>query len=180
MNSNGYAAKQKVPEMKRVVLLMLSLSLPSGALAAPMLDPTTVFKGKYRYIEENYDGEMEVLSVSGCEVNRQLGCLGTYIFKLRISTLEKTAGRDCDITAYENSAARITSGSGVQTVFDAKEDNDHLQFDVWFDKSQGGRAIIDKVTGWFDDGKGVRERNTYARGFCAPSTFFRGRWKRIR
>lgn len=137
---------------------MVQFSLVGSAHAEPV--------GAYKYIEKGFDGKMEIKEVSACEIKSGPGCLGSYVLILQLYSSNKATTNDCDVEAVETPAARIASGSSLETLFQVKADGGEASksFSVKFDRT----------------GATITYEGDPLDGLCGMGDDFLGRWRKAR
>ena len=95
----------------------------------------------YTFSEKGFAGDLTISKISACDVKQELGCSSRKVYKLELTTADQQAGHTCDVSAVENDAARITTGSVIDATFSARVDDEAapVSFSVEFDTK---KAVI--------------------------------------
>lgn len=119
---------------------------------------------RYELDEKGVTGEMVISRISGCDVEDHLGCSTIEVYKVEINSVHINSFNTCEVTAIENSSARITDSLTIEASFNAETNKSKkpLLFTVKFTPTH---AIVD----------GDSEVQT---NFCGIQGFFFGKYKK--
>lgn len=134
----------------------------AGAYVLAATDVSAQALGTYTYASGNKTtGTMVVTDMSACDRNKALGCMSAARpLKVSIRTLS-AGGNDCDLDAIEETAGRIASPTGLQTmlVIDDERSKGKPNLSITFAK---GGAVVKP------DGNGIG---------CGMGVGYDGRWR---
>ena len=142
---------------------------PFGVLAAGLVlctatDASAQALGTYTYASGNKTtGTMMVTDVSACERSKALGCMSAARpLKVSIRTLS-ASGNDCDLDAVEETAGRIKSSTGLETMLVIEDERSKGKPNLSITFAKGGAVVKPQ-----DEGNGIG---------CGAGVGYYGRWR---